>query len=68
MIELLKTIFLFYVVSTAFAYFLYYKSGNNFIVPGDVFKIVGGRKIYFPIGIPFVLTIVLFLFFRLVSS
>ncbi len=57
----IKLFFILYFISIAFIYALQRQRGIPVIVPGDIFVQKEGKKIYIPLGLSFILTLVLFL-------
>lgn len=54
---------LFFIV-IAFLYALINKVGVPFLLPGDVYRNYGGRKLYFPLGTGLILTTLIFLLIK----
>lgn len=67
--QTLKILILLYILSLGAMYYLSTRAGGEPpLLPGDIYKIRGPRKIYFPLGSALILTILLYLFFSLLKQ
>lgn len=60
----IKIFLLLYVISVAFHYYMFNRKKGSFYLPGDYYKVKGGRRIYYPLGGPVFLTIFLYVLAR----
>jgi hypothetical protein len=64
MLDTLKIFGIFYFISVAFMYMLFYRGGQPVIIPGDIYIKKSPRTIYIPTGGAFVLALILFLLLK----
>ncbi|OGM19814.1 hypothetical protein A2686_04050 [Candidatus Woesebacteria bacterium RIFCSPHIGHO2_01_FULL_38_10] len=57
----LKFFVLLYLVSLVLIYVLNQKTGVPLVLPGDIYKVKGTRRIYIPLATSFTLALILFL-------
>ena len=62
---LIQIFFLLYIVSVATMYFLFSRGGRAPMLPGDFYISKGPKRIYIPVGSSLIITIILFILFKL---
>lgn len=63
----LRMFVLLYIIVVAGIYYIYFKSGRSGpLLPGDYYRIKGGREIYIPFLSAFIVTIVIVFLFNLI--
>lgn len=50
-----------YFISVAFIYALQSRRFSPIIVPGDIYIVKGQKRVYIPLGLSFIMTLVIFL-------
>lgn len=66
--QILKTILLLYFISIAIMYFLSARRRQPIVFPGDILMLKAGRTIYIPWASSLLITLVLFIILRSLSS
>lgn len=60
----IKAFLMLYVIALALVYSFAGKSANPLIVPGDIYIVKAGKRLYIPISSSLIITIILFLLLR----
>ena len=67
--QAIKIIILLYIMSLGGMYYISTRSGGvPPLLPGDIYRVKGPRRIYFPMGSALIITILIYLFFSILKQ